>query len=305
MGAKWHSNRNVKSTGSWGRLFISFRRCGFRKSVPFSGLTMTKDFQLGSVFVFKRWNTVGPIVVSHVDRSPLPRSITLCWPMYKLMKYGILIYISASFLTVFREWKTTQGATRITITVRPSNEGAERGANTIENKLDRRVFTDLLRKMIPDMQLMYPDEEGFPLEHADLGTHNIFVDTDFNITCIIDWALCSTVPLPTLLTHPPLPSRSYVLGMPEQQAFEQAFEKAFEQAFEEKDPNHQLTRLLRSSHERWDFDRFLHKDAQVEDYRGFQRLFEWKLGTRNMRDYFAKRKERNFLQLRRKLINLG
>jgi len=181
------------------------------------------------------------------------------------------------------------------------NERAERGANTIENKLDRRVFADLLREMIPDMQLVYPDEEGFPLEHADLGTHNIFVDTDFNITCIIDWALCSTVPVPTLLTHPPLPSRSYVLGMPEQQAFEQAFEEKERKM----DPNRQLTRLLRSSHERRDFDRFLHKDARVEDYTGFQRLFEWKLGTRNMRDYFAERKERDFLQLRQELINPG
>lgn len=60
-------------------------------------------FLLGSVFVFKQWNTVEPIAVSYVDRSPLQRSITPCWPMYKLMKSGILICTSVSFSTVFRE----------------------------------------------------------------------------------------------------------------------------------------------------------------------------------------------------------
>ena len=181
------------------------------------------------------------------------------------------------------------------------NERAERGANTVENKLDHRVFADLLREMIPDMQLTHPDQDGFPLEHADLGTHNLFVDADFNITCVIDWALCSTVPVPTLLTHPPLPSRSYVVGVPEQQAFEQAFEEAERKT----GPSRQLMMLLRSSHARRDFDRFLHKDDRVEDYGRFQRLFEWKYGARNMRDYFEDRKKDGFYLGLRKALEGG
>ena len=168
----------------------------------------------------------------------------------------------------------------------------------IENKLDLKFFSNLLHEMIPDMQLMCPDNKGFPLEHGDLSTQNIFVDTDFNITCIIDWALCSTVPVATLVTHPPLPSRSYLVGALEQQAFEQAFEEEERKA----DPGRQLTILLRSSQVRRDFDRFLHKDDRVDDYSRFQRLFEWKYGAQNMKDYFAERqKEPSFLQLREDL----
>jgi hypothetical protein len=47
--------------------------------------------------------------------------------------------------------------------------------------------------------------DGYPLGHPDLSTSNIFVDDDFNITCIIDWAFSSTVPISTLLMTPSLP----------------------------------------------------------------------------------------------------
>ena len=53
--------------------------------------------------------------------------------------------------------------------------------------------------MIRDVHINDSSGEGFPLEHSDLGLLNIFVDDDFNITCIIDWGLCSTVPLETLV----------------------------------------------------------------------------------------------------------
>jgi hypothetical protein len=43
------------------------------------------------------------------------------------------------------------------------------------------------------------------LSHPDLSTNNIFVDDEFNITCIIDWAFSFTVPISTLLMTPSLP----------------------------------------------------------------------------------------------------
>lgn len=48
-------------------------------------------------------------------------------------------------------------------------------------------------------------EDGFSLCHHDLSTQNIFVDDELNITCIIDWAFCSTVPYSQLLCTPGLP----------------------------------------------------------------------------------------------------
>jgi hypothetical protein len=45
--------------------------------------------------------------------------------------------------------------------------------------------------------------------------------------------------------------------------------------------------LLRSSHTRRDFDPFLYKDDRLEDYGRFQRVFKWKYGARNIRNYFA------------------
>ncbi|KFY72688.1 hypothetical protein V499_07186 [Pseudogymnoascus sp. VKM F-103] len=50
-----------------------------------------------------------------------------------------------------------------------------------------------------------PTINGFPLCHPDLSASNIFVDNDLNITCIIDWAFESTVPVSTALMTPGLP----------------------------------------------------------------------------------------------------
>ena len=84
------------------------------------------------------------------------------------------------------------------------NERAEHIVDSVENKLDYKIFADILLEMIPEMALASANE-GFPLEHPDLGIQNVFVDDESNITCIIDWELCSTVRLETLTTHASLP----------------------------------------------------------------------------------------------------
>jgi len=76
-----------------------------------------------------------------------------------------------------------------------------------KNRLDYCIAGHFLRKMIP-LNLISRQSfatNGFPLYHPDLSTSNIFVDDDFNITCIIDWAFSSTVPISTLLMAPSLP----------------------------------------------------------------------------------------------------
>ena len=115
---------------------------------------------------------------------------------------------------------------------------------------------------------------------------NILFDENYNITCIIDWSLCSTVPLATLITHPPLPSRSYEVEAAEREAFEQAFEEEQRKANSTGD----LMPLLRSSQLRRVFNRFLHKDGRVDDWSRFQKLFESKYGSVDMREYFKQRK---------------
>jgi len=143
--------------------------------------------------------------------------------------------------------------------------------------------------MIPDMELTPSNDNDFALEHADLGVHNIFVDEDFNITCVIDWSQCSTVPLATLITHAPLPTRSNDVG----EAEGQAFERGFEEEEMKRDSSGRLTVLLMESQAivRRDFNRILHKDDSVADWSRFQRLFEWKYGSVDMKEYFGQRKK--------------
>ncbi|KAJ8064525.1 hypothetical protein OCU04_006855 [Sclerotinia nivalis] len=78
------------------------------------------------------------------------------------------------------------------------------------NRLDYCIAEHYLRDMIPSIDVpasTIPSEfaNGYPLHHPDLSSSNIFVDEDFNISCIIDWTYCSTVPMAMLLTTPSLP----------------------------------------------------------------------------------------------------
>ncbi len=65
---------------------------------------------------------------------------------------------------------------------------------------------------------------GFPLYHPDLSDQNIFIDDDFNITCIIDWAFSSTIPPAMLYATPGLPhARDVISDLPLQDAFHSGF----------------------------------------------------------------------------------
>lgn len=74
---------------------------------------------------------------------------------------------------------------------------------------------------------------GYPLCHHDLSTQNIFVDGDFNITCVIDWAFSSTVPLAQLLSTPGLPH-------PRDLTTDAALVHAFRSGFVEEAAKHNL-----------------------------------------------------------------
>ncbi|PIG81031.1 hypothetical protein AARAC_006078 [Aspergillus arachidicola] len=76
-----------------------------------------------------------------------------------------------------------------------------------QNTLDYALVGVALRDNVP--LLAEKDNRikcnGFPLCHPDLSCQNIFVDDQFNITCIIDWAAASSVPPSMLLVCPRLP----------------------------------------------------------------------------------------------------
>ena len=55
------------------------------------------------------------------------------------------------------------------------------------------------RDIVGRIELPAVSIETFPLCHPDLSVNNIYVDDDYNITFIIDWAFASSVPEPMLL----------------------------------------------------------------------------------------------------------
>lgn len=73
-----------------------------------------------------------------------------------------------------------------------------------DNRLDYIVAGDALRNIVPRLTRP-PFTPNFPLCHGDLSVNNIYVDDDFNITCIIDWAFTSSVPESMLFVPPGLP----------------------------------------------------------------------------------------------------
>ncbi|RKL47607.1 hypothetical protein BFJ72_g1839 [Fusarium proliferatum] len=70
-----------------------------------------------------------------------------------------------------------------------------------KNRLDFCIAAQFLTEMVPHLVWA---EEPFVLCHPDLHRGNIFVDEDFNITCIIDWSSASAGPAAELLSIPGL-----------------------------------------------------------------------------------------------------
>ena len=68
-----------------------------------------------------------------------------------------------------------------------------------KNRLHYFIASQFLERMIPylsDHGAQKNDfEKRFSIRHSDLSINNIFVDDDCNITCIIDWAFASSVPI--------------------------------------------------------------------------------------------------------------
>lgn len=82
------------------------------------------------------------------------------------------------------------------------------------NRVDYVVAAYILDRLISQYERNWygvTSPVNFPLCHPDLTMNNIFVDDQYNITCIIDWAFATTVPLPLLLSPPGFPQSRHRL----------------------------------------------------------------------------------------------
>ncbi|KAL4953400.1 hypothetical protein BDW69DRAFT_200215 [Aspergillus filifer] len=155
--------------------------------------------------------------------------------------------------------------------------------DSASNRLDYKILEDALQQsgILASLQVQYPATKlGFyPLSHGDLSVNNIYVDDDFNITCIIDWALTSTVTESVLPSSPGLPQfgdrvssevyASFIDG------FMAAIPKAEALSGEEAD-NHRET--LARGQRSWSLTRLLNLDS-TDDYTLFSSIWDFTATT--------------------------
>lgn len=145
------------------------------------------------------------------------------------------------------------------------------------------VLSDKMTNRIDDFSngLANASEPRFAIHHPDLSVNNIFVDEESNISCIIDWAFCSIVPLSTLLTAPGLPQSRYELDVPLSSMFELGFQHGLKENTAPHDfgTSSDLCKVLSRSRLMWLFSRILTFDS-IADFHLFQAIWDL-LGNSN------------------------
>ncbi|KAL8791487.1 MAG: hypothetical protein Q9213_000104 [Squamulea squamosa] len=117
------------------------------------------------------------------------------------------------------------------------------------------------------------DRHRFVLHHPDLSVNNIYVDQDFNITCIIDWAFCSAIPLTMLLVPPGLPQPRNELDDSLLPTFEDGFRQAFGGNLEASSKEYMLSWVLSRNRPMWLFTQLLYLGSET-DYILFKALWD-------------------------------
>ncbi|KAK0621130.1 hypothetical protein B0T17DRAFT_591075 [Bombardia bombarda] len=136
-----------------------------------------------------------------------------------------------------------------------------------KNVLFYCIAGQFLLEMIP--RLSSSVKKGFTLSHPDLHLGNIYVDDDFNITCIIDWSSTSSGPSTELLGTPSLggsaaPPSEYLVA-----AFRSGFTKRATEVISELSHSN----LWAKSDRMWHFSRLV-RLLSKNDYEHFRKLFE-------------------------------
>ncbi len=149
-----------------------------------------------------------------------------------------------------------------------------------DNRIDYVIAEEMLSEMITrrtnDVSkfLLNDHKHRFFIHHSDFSVDNIFVDEDFNITCIIDWAFCFSVPLSMLLIAPDLPQSRYEVDVSLLPAFENEFRYALQENTQRENIETEMTlcRTLSCSRPMWLLSRILNFDSTT-DYHLFKALW--------------------------------
>ncbi|KAJ5927766.1 Aminoglycoside phosphotransferase [Penicillium verhagenii] len=140
-----------------------------------------------------------------------------------------------------------------------------RKTDSSDNRLDYIIAGDALRDIVRKFDLPAINPETFPLCHADLSVNNIYVDDNYNITCVIDWAFASSIPEFMVLATPGLPQYRDEIDSELHVPFINGFIAAMPGSIEEK-----LIQKYRETLERgqvsWRFSRLLTFDT-ISDYK--------------------------------------
>ncbi|KXG54184.1 Aminoglycoside phosphotransferase [Penicillium griseofulvum] len=150
--------------------------------------------------------------------------------------------------------------------------------DSAENRLDYILVADAIKDIIAERTNSHPTHtlpDPFPLHHPDLSVNNIFIDDDFNITSIIDWSFCSSVPLAVLLAPPGLPPSRHALSEDLTKAFREGYKSASRpNSLSKRQPflsSDELT-ILEDSEFSWALIRLLTFDS-TDDLRLFRTLW--------------------------------
>jgi hypothetical protein len=139
------------------------------------------------------------------------------------------------------------------------------------------VLSDMLSEWAHNTSRLNVDDrrDRFPIHHPDFSVNNLFVDDEYNITCVIDWAFCSSVPLSVLLTPPGLPQSRNEVEPPLLLVFDCGFLHAHHENSLQKDLKKDigLYQILKQSRPAWLFSRLLTFDS-IKDYDLFKELWD-------------------------------
>ncbi|KAL8742709.1 MAG: hypothetical protein Q9190_004848 [Brigantiaea leucoxantha] len=176
------------------------------------------------------------------------------------------------------------------VTVQSKIDGSD---NRTDYVIAQEILSEMVSRCTNDVSKFSLNERKhrFPIYHPDFSVDNIFVDEDFNITCIIDWAFCSSVPLSMLLMAPGLPQSRYEIDESLLPAFEDGFRYALQKTSQPENIETEMTlyRMLSCSRPMWLLSRILNLDTTT-DYHLFKALWDsMKIQDQDISEFFRSR----------------
>lgn len=203
------------------------------------------------------------------------------------------------FVAPVPSWHDYQSSIQYESAVNLWNDFVTVGGKTdsSDNRLDYIIAGDALRDVVRKVELPAVNLETFPLCHPDLSVNNIYVDDDYNITCIIDWAFASSIPESMLLVTPGLPQYRDEVSSELRIPFMDGFVAAMPGAMEERSIQRYRDSLERDQVS-WKLSRLLNLDS-ISDYTLFATVWHFAHGPeQDLGQYFLRqRSSPHYIQL--------